>query len=231
MVEDGVDGFLVAVDDIEDAGRQACLDHQLGQQQRHAGVALGGLQDEGVAAGNRGPELPHRDHGREVERGDAGHHAKRLAHGIDVDAGAGVVGELALHEVRHATGELDDLDTTLDIALGVGDGLAVFASENIGQLVVVARHQLDELHQHAGAALRVGGSPGRLCSLGILDRGRHLDLGCQRRLGADGAVQRLVDVAEAARRALHVLAADEVCELCRHGDVSSECRVGCWWLS
>ena len=32
IVEDGVDRFLVAVDDVEDAGRQARLDHQLGQR-------------------------------------------------------------------------------------------------------------------------------------------------------------------------------------------------------
>jgi hypothetical protein len=56
-----------------------------------------------------------------------------LAHGIDVDARAGVIGELALHEVRHAAGEFDDLDTTLDIALGVGDGLAMLARQEFGK--------------------------------------------------------------------------------------------------
>jgi hypothetical protein len=81
VVEDGVDRFLVAVDDIEDAGGQGPgLDEQLGEAHRHAGIALGGLQDEGVAAGDGGAELPERDHGREVERGDAGDDAERLAH-------------------------------------------------------------------------------------------------------------------------------------------------------
>ena len=44
VVEDGVDGFLVAVDDIEDAGRQPSFEQQLGQHQRHAGSRSEGLR-------------------------------------------------------------------------------------------------------------------------------------------------------------------------------------------
>ena len=40
MVEDGVDHFLVAVDDVEDAVGQAGLLHQLGEAHRHGRVAL-----------------------------------------------------------------------------------------------------------------------------------------------------------------------------------------------
>ena len=72
----------------------------------------------------------------------------------------------------------------LDVALGVGDGLAVLAGQAVGELVVVAVGELQELHQHAGAALRVGGGPGRLRGLGVLDGGGHLGLGGQRHLGA-----------------------------------------------
>ena len=36
IIEDGVDRFLVAVDDVEDAGRQARLDEQLGKPHRAA---------------------------------------------------------------------------------------------------------------------------------------------------------------------------------------------------
>ena len=85
-----------------------------------------------------GRDLPQRDHGREVERRDAGDDAERLAHRIDVDAGAGAVGELALHQVRRADAELDHLEAALDVALGVGDGLAVLAREQFGQRVVFA---------------------------------------------------------------------------------------------
>ncbi len=118
-----------------------------------------------------GRALPQRDHGREVERRDAGDDAERLAHGVEVDAGPGAFRVLALHQVRDAAGELHHLEPALDVALGVGDGLAVLARQAVGELVVVAVGELEELHQHAGAALRVGRGPGRLRGLGVLDRG------------------------------------------------------------
>ena len=77
--------------------------------------------------------------------------------------------------------------------------------------------QLEELHQHAGAALRVGGGPGRLRGLGVLDGGAHLGLRGQRHAGGDLAGHRPEDVAELARGALDLLAADEVIKLRCHG--------------
>ena len=74
-----------------------------------------------------GAALPQRDHRREIERRDAGDDAERLAHRIHVDAGAGAVGELALQQMRNAAGELGDFEAALDVAVRVGDGLAVLA--------------------------------------------------------------------------------------------------------
>ncbi len=132
-----VDRFLVAVDDVEHARRQAGFDQQFGEAHRHRRIALRRLQDEGVAAGDRRREFPHRDHRREVERRDAGDDAERLAHRIEVDAGAGALGVLALHQVRHAAGELDHLDAALDVALGVGQRLAVLGGEQGGERIHV----------------------------------------------------------------------------------------------
>ena len=129
---------------------------------RHRRIALRRLEDEGVAAGDRGRALPHRDHGREVERRDAGDDAERLAHRIEVDAGAGAFGELALQQVRNAAGELHHLEAALDVALGVGEGLAVLGGQQPGEVVVFGLHQLEELEHDAGAALRIGRGPGRL---------------------------------------------------------------------
>ncbi len=159
MLEDRVDGLLVAVHHLEHARRQAGFEEQLGQPDRHRRVALAGLEDERVAARERGAGLPQRDHRGEVERGDAGDHAERLAQRVDVDAGARALGVLTLEQVRDADGELDDLDAALDVALGVGDGLAVFERQEFGQLVDVLVDQLDELHHHAGATLRVPRRP------------------------------------------------------------------------
>ena len=178
--------------------------------QRHARVALRRLQDEGVAAGDRRRDLPERDHRREIERRDAGDHAERLAHREDVDARAGAVGELALHHVRRADADLHDLQPALDVALGVGDGLAMLARQNVGELVVVALHQLQELHQHAHAALRIGGRPFRLRRLGVLDRGAQFLRGGQRHCRAHRPVHGLHDVLLAPARSGDAHAADEV---------------------
>ena len=97
--EDGVDGGLVAVDDVEDAVGQAGFLEHLGEEDGGGGVALGGLEDEGVAAGEGEREHPERDHGGEVEGRDAGDDAERLAHGPGVDAGADLLGEFAFEEL------------------------------------------------------------------------------------------------------------------------------------
>src|SRR5581483_1936413 len=55
-----------------------------------------------------------------IEGGNAGDHAQRLAHGVEVDAGSGAFRVLALHEVGDADGELHDLEAALDVAPGVG---------------------------------------------------------------------------------------------------------------
>ena len=101
---------------------------------RNAGrrVALRRLQHEGVAAGERHREHPHRHHRREVERRDAGADAERLAHRPAVDAAPDLLGELALQQMRDAAGELDDLDAARDLALRVGEHLAVLGGDRCG---------------------------------------------------------------------------------------------------
>ena len=98
-----------------------------------------GLRMNALPHASAGPGLPQRDHRREVERGDAGDHAERLAQRVDVDAGACALGVLTLDQVRDADGELDHLDAALDVALGVRDGLAVFEGEQFGEFVDVLR--------------------------------------------------------------------------------------------
>ena len=210
IVEDRIDNRLVTVDDIEDAGRQACFEEQFGDAQRHARVALGRLQDEGIATGNRRRNLPQRDHRREVERGDASDDAERLAHRIDVNAGAGAVGELALHHVRGTDADFDNLEAALDVAPGVGNGLAMLAGQQFGQRVIFLVDQFEEAHQHAHAALRVGRSPGRLCRLGVFDGSAQFLRRGQRHCGTDRTVHRLQHVLLAPAGSGDMLAADEM---------------------
>ena len=146
MVEQRVDGHLVAVQDVEDAVGQPGLLPQLGHRRDRRGVLLARLEDDGVAAGDGDGEEPHRHHGREVERGDDRDHAQRLADRVDVDLGRDVLGEPAL-EGGDAAGELDDLQAAGHLAEGVGEDLAVLRGDDRGELVRVVE-QLAEPEEH-----------------------------------------------------------------------------------
>ncbi len=78
--------------------------------------------------------------------------------------------------MRDAEREFDHFDAALDVALGVGDRLAMLARQNVGELVVVLGDEIEKLHQNASAALRVDRCPAKLRSLGVLDRGANLGL-------------------------------------------------------
>ena len=112
--------------------------------------------------------------------------------------------------MRNAEREFDHFDAALDVAPRVGDRLAVLARQGLGHLVVVLGDEVDELHQHAGAALRIDRRPGRLRGLGVLDRGANLGLGGERDMRAHRAVHRLEDVGGSSRLAGDLLAADEM---------------------
>ena len=92
----------------------------------------------------------------------------------------------------------------------------MLAGEQLRQFVVVLRDQVEELHQHAGAALRVDRGPFRLRLGRVADGG--IEFGCRGEsdLADHRAVHRLVDVGRAARGAGDVLAADEMSDL-THG--------------
>ena len=85
--------------------------------------------------------------------------------------------------MRRADADLDHFEAALDVALGVGDGLAVLARQEVGQRIIVALHQVEELHQHAHAPLRIGRGPGRLRRLGVLDGLAQIGLAAQRHRG------------------------------------------------
>ena len=91
MREQGVDAFLVAVDDVEHALRQAGFGQQLAEPHGRERHLLRRLQDERVAAGERDREHPQRHHEREIERRDADADADRMADGFGVDVGGDVL--------------------------------------------------------------------------------------------------------------------------------------------
>ena len=175
-----VHGLLVAMHDVEHACRQAGLGQQFSQAQRGRGIALGRLEHEGIAAGDGDREHPARNHHGEVERRDAGHHAQGLAHAPVVDAAADLVGVLALHQLRNAAGEFDDFDAARDLALGIGEDLAVLARDQLGQFVLVLVQQRLEIEQDARALERGRFGPSRKGGAGGGHGQRHFVVGRQR---------------------------------------------------
>ena len=73
-------GATIALYDIEEAGRHAGLNGQLGQPQRGVGRQLRWLEHDRVAGGQRGAHLPRHHDQREVPRRDGADHAVGLGH-------------------------------------------------------------------------------------------------------------------------------------------------------
>ncbi len=127
--------------------------------------------------------------------------------------GPGALGEFALEEVRNAAGEFDHLEAALDVALGVGERLAVLGGEQPGEAVVLLLCQVEEFEQDAGAALRVGGRPADLRRLRDSDGVLGLGMLGQRHLGLHLAGIGIEHVAETTRCPFDLFPADEVTDL------------------
>ncbi len=115
--------------------------------------------------------------------------------------------------MRDAAGELDHFEAALDVALEVGEGLAVLGREQPGEAVEFLLHQFEKLEQHARAALRVGRSPGRLRGRGVGDRVLDLGLAGEGDFGLHLAGIGVEHVAGAAGGARNFLAANEMADL------------------
>ena len=201
------------MDYVEDAVGEAGFFEHFGQEVGGAGVSLRGFEDEGVAAGEGEGKHPERDHGGEVEGGDAGDYAEGLAHGVAVDAGADLLGELAFEEVGDAGGELDVFEAAGGFAAGVGEDFAVFAIDEGGDFVEAALVDFAEAEEDAGAAERRLGGPVGEGGGGGGYGGIDLSGGGERDAGLDGAGGGVVDVGETVGGAGGGDAVDPVVEL------------------
>ena len=73
----------------------------------------------------------------------------------------------------NAARELGDFETSLQIAEGIGNGLAVLRRDQACQLLAMGIGKLEELHHHAAAELRILGRPRGLGCFGILNGRTH----------------------------------------------------------
>ena len=150
MRDQRVHRLLVAMHHVEHAVRQAGLAQQFGQAQRGRGIARSeGLSTkvlpQAIATGNI-------QHGTIMGKLNGVMPAPRLAAGACsvVDAAADLVGVLALEQMGNAAGELHHFDAARDLAPGVGEDLAVFAGDELSQLVLMLVQQRLEV-EDAGA--------------------------------------------------------------------------------
>ena len=210
VLEDPIDGHPIALDDVEDAVGHACLGQQLGDVERGRWVLLGRLEDERVAAGDRVGEHPHRDHGRKVERGDAGDDTQGLANLIDVDPARDLLAEAALEEVWDPRRELEVLETAGNLTEGVRRYFAMLGREVGRQVRPMLVDEVPDTEHDLGPARQrrraPAGERGLCCGDGCVDvRGRgEVDLAGQPPRG------RVVDRTGPSRRPGDQLATDPV---------------------
>ena len=196
MIQNRVDHFLVAMDDLENPLGHSGFEEQLCNAIGYAGIALRWLEDEGIADAGGDRAHPERDHRREVERRDTRTNAQWLAHRIDVDARTRALRIFALQHMRQAAAEFDNLQPALDIALAVGNHLAMLGREQVRQLVHMLFDQRLEIKHHPRPALRVHRGPCRLCRLRSRNRLVQHCLVAQSHSPLHAAIIRVHDIAE-----------------------------------
>jgi hypothetical protein len=135
MVQDALHDLAAAVDQVDHSGRQLERVEHLERDllgQRHL---LGGLEHEGVAAGDRERQEPERHHGREVEGHDGRADAYGLTHRLGIHVARDVLEDAPLHRRRHGAGGLDHLDHSRHLGARVGDRLAHLRGHRARQLL------------------------------------------------------------------------------------------------
>src|SRR6266540_3426029 len=163
------DRAAAAVHDVEHAGRQSGLREQLDEALTERRCVSGGFEDDGVAADERGRDLPGRDRDREVPRRDRADDADRLPHAhveLVAQLGRSRLAEQAPPFPGHVEAHVDRL---LHVAAGLGLHLPHLVAHQVGEVVLLLGEEIREAVQNL-AALRCGHEPP------LLERGlRRLD--------------------------------------------------------
>ena len=155
---------------VEHALGHARALEDVGERPGAAGHQVGGLEDHGVAVGERRRDLPGRDREREVPGRDQADHAERLAGHVDLDARPDRGHALARKAQRLAGEELEDLAGAARLADAVGERLALLAREQLAELLPALEDLVADGVEKIEALLRRAPGPGRKRRLGRGDR-------------------------------------------------------------
>ena len=153
------------MNDVEHAVWQASLAEQVSDEDRSRGVALRGLQNDRVAAGDGRSNHPERNHDGEVEGRDRRNNANGLLDRVHVDTGRNLLVTLTLKDVQQACCELDVLEATGNLAGCVVEHLAVLSGHDGRELGRALLEQLAQVEEHVGALGEAGVAPAGQCCL------------------------------------------------------------------
>ena len=171
---------------------------ELGERERRERRLLGRLDDHRAACRERRRGLARDHRGGEVPRGDAGGDADRLLGHDDAHAVCGRRDHVAVGALRLLAEPLEERGGVGDLALRLGERLALLARQQQREVVHVLVQQVVPAAQHVCALLRGLRAPGGLRGLGGLDRAPRLGGAAARHLGeqlARRGVQHLERVA------------------------------------
>ena len=135
MVNQALHHLPPAMQQLRHPGRQPGLFQQLEQQHARTGNLLARLEDEAVAAGDRIRQKPQRNHHREVEGGDRGHHPHRLTEAMLVNSRRDLLVVPALQQRGNSAGHFDVFNPPANLGGRFGQRLAALVGNRPGQFV------------------------------------------------------------------------------------------------
>ncbi|MCY1526860.1 hypothetical protein D9M68_619040 [compost metagenome] len=168
------DGRAASEDDIDHARRQQLID-ELGQAQGGQRGLFGGLEDHGVAGGERRAELPGRHHQGVVPGRDGGDHADRVAADHRGEARQVFPGRRTGKAAAGAGEEAEHIGYGGKLVVQCGGvGFAAVVGLQLRQLFGVRFDAVGKLEQQGGAVPRGGPRPAFEGRIGGTHRGVHL---------------------------------------------------------
>ena len=212
--------------DRQDALGQARAFPQHGQRQRRQGRFRGRTGDEAAAHRQRRAAFAG-DHGiGEVPGRDRGHDPDRLAQHGDALVGHVAGDRLAIDALGFLAEPFDEAGAIGDLALALGQGLALLGGQDGAQVVLVFHHQLEPAAHDLGAVL--GGARGPVLHGGLRGLDGALDLGAAqvRHAGDHVAPGGVPDLEGRAVVGIHPLARDKGAGFQQRGVLEQHLQVG-----
>jgi ParB family chromosome partitioning protein len=150
----------IAVDEVDRAGRHAGVGERADQLGRRARRLLGRLDDDRAAGGERRRELAHDLVDREVPRRERGDRADRLLDDELIDPFAARRDDAAVGAARFLGEPVDRVGAVEDLALRLGEGLALLLRHDLGDRLQPLAQQVGGLAHHLRALVRRHLAPG-----------------------------------------------------------------------